>query len=181
MSRLTLAQTVEKRQRELLAIRGGAVKDLEQAQSDLIGAQGDLRSAEIALAAVRNRLRILGRSDAEIEKLEKAAQAPTAAEALKDKYSRFDGATGNPTHAADGSELDERARGKAAKEAEKKRKARLPFEEAVAADPDALAKARAKEVDAKEAAAEAAEVASAAEEAAREAAARAKRMGKKRS
>ena len=72
VSRLTLAQTIEKRQRDLLAIRGGSVKDLEQAQSDLIAAQGDLRSGEIALAAVRNRLRILGRSDAEIEKLEKA-------------------------------------------------------------------------------------------------------------
>ena len=36
-----------------------------------MGAQGDLRSAEIALAAVRNRLRILGRSDEEIGKLEK--------------------------------------------------------------------------------------------------------------
>jgi cobalt-zinc-cadmium efflux system membrane fusion protein len=70
-SRLTLAQTVEKRQRELLAIRGGALKDLEQAQSDLIGAQGDLRSAGIAHAAARNRLRILGRSDEEIDKLEK--------------------------------------------------------------------------------------------------------------
>ena len=70
-SRLALAQTGEKRQRELLAIRGGALKDLEQAQSDLIGAQGDLRSAEIALAASRNRLRILGRSDEEIGKLEK--------------------------------------------------------------------------------------------------------------
>jgi cobalt-zinc-cadmium efflux system membrane fusion protein len=70
-SRLALAQTSEKRQRELLAIRGGALKDLEQAQSDLIGAQGDLRSAEIALAASRNRLRILGRSDEEIAKLEK--------------------------------------------------------------------------------------------------------------
>jgi cobalt-zinc-cadmium efflux system membrane fusion protein len=70
-SRLTLAQTIEKRQRDLLAIRGGSIKDLEQAQSDLIQAQGDQRSAEIALAAVRNRLRILGRSDAEIEKLEK--------------------------------------------------------------------------------------------------------------
>jgi len=69
-SRLALAQTSEKRQRELLAIRGGALKDLEQAQSDLIGAQGDLRSAEIALAASRNRLRILGRSDEEIGKLE---------------------------------------------------------------------------------------------------------------
>jgi membrane fusion protein, heavy metal efflux system len=70
-SRVDLAKTVEKRQRELLAIRGGALKDLEQAQSDLIGAQGDLRSAEIALAAVRNRLRILGRSDADIDRLEK--------------------------------------------------------------------------------------------------------------
>src|SRR4051794_15409287 len=70
-SRLALAQQVEKRQKELLAIRGGALKDLEQAQSDLIGAQGDMRAAEIALAAVRNRLRILGRSDEEIEKLEK--------------------------------------------------------------------------------------------------------------
>jgi cobalt-zinc-cadmium efflux system membrane fusion protein len=70
-SRLLLAQTAEKRQRDLQAIRGGALKDLEQAQSDLVGAQGDLRSAEIALAAVRNRLRILGRSDDEVDKLEK--------------------------------------------------------------------------------------------------------------
>jgi cobalt-zinc-cadmium efflux system membrane fusion protein len=71
-SRLALAKTVEARQRELLAIRGGALKDLEQAQSDLVSAQGDMRSADIALAAVRNRLRILGRSDAEIDSLEKA-------------------------------------------------------------------------------------------------------------
>lgn len=70
-SKLALAQNFEKRQKELLAIRGGALKDLEQAQSDLIAAQGDLRSADIALAAVRNRLHILGRSDAEIEQLEK--------------------------------------------------------------------------------------------------------------
>ena len=71
-SRLLLAQTAEKRQRELQAIRGGALKDLEQAQSDLVGAQGDLRSAEIALAAVRNRLRILGRSDDEIAQAREA-------------------------------------------------------------------------------------------------------------
>jgi cobalt-zinc-cadmium efflux system membrane fusion protein len=70
-SKLALAKTVEARQRELLAIRGGALKDLEQAQSDLVSAQGDMRSADIALAAVRNRLRILGRSDAEIDALEK--------------------------------------------------------------------------------------------------------------
>src|SRR5258708_2138628 len=70
-AKLTLAQTSEKRQRDLLAIRGGALKDLEQAQSDLVNAQGDLRSAEIALAASRNRLRILGRSDDDIAQLEK--------------------------------------------------------------------------------------------------------------
>jgi len=70
-SRLELAQQVEKRQRELLAIRGGTLKDLEQAQSDLVNAQGDMRSAEITLAAARNRLRILGRSDEEIAQLEK--------------------------------------------------------------------------------------------------------------
>jgi len=70
-SKLALAKTVEARQRELLAIRGGALKDLEQAQSDLVSAQGDMRSADIALAAVRNRLRILGRSDADIDRLEK--------------------------------------------------------------------------------------------------------------
>lgn len=69
-SRLLLAQTGEKRQRELLAIRGGSIKDLEQAQSDLVGARGDLRSAEIALTAVRNRLSILGRSDEDIGRLE---------------------------------------------------------------------------------------------------------------
>ena len=70
-SRLQLAQQVEKRQKELLAIKGGALKDLEQAQSDLVNAQGDMRSAEIALAAARNRLRILGRTDEEIAQLEK--------------------------------------------------------------------------------------------------------------
>jgi len=70
-SKLELAKLSEKRQRELLAIRGGALKDLEQAQSDLVAAQGDMRSAEIALAASRNRLRILGRTDEEIDHLEK--------------------------------------------------------------------------------------------------------------
>jgi cobalt-zinc-cadmium efflux system membrane fusion protein len=70
-SRLVLAQAAEKRQKELLAIRGGALKDYEQAQSDLVQAQGDMRSADISLAAVRNRLRILGRTDDEIAELEK--------------------------------------------------------------------------------------------------------------
>jgi membrane fusion protein, heavy metal efflux system len=70
-SRLDLAQSVERRQRELFAIRGGARKDLEQAQAELVAAEGDHRAAQIALGAARNRLRILGCSEAQIAGLEK--------------------------------------------------------------------------------------------------------------
>ncbi|MBL6613131.1 MAG: efflux RND transporter periplasmic adaptor subunit, partial [Reyranella sp.] len=65
------AQAVEKRQRDLLALRGGALKDVAQAKSDLVAAQGDQHSAEIALGVSRNRLRILGCSEAQIAGLEK--------------------------------------------------------------------------------------------------------------
>ncbi len=48
-SRLELAQSAERRQRELMAIRGGARKDLEQAQAALVAAEGDHHAAQIAL------------------------------------------------------------------------------------------------------------------------------------
>jgi membrane fusion protein, heavy metal efflux system len=67
-----LAETNEKRQHELFLAHGAALKDWQQAQVDLASAQGNLSSAQIALSAVRNRLRILGRSDAEIAALENA-------------------------------------------------------------------------------------------------------------
>jgi cobalt-zinc-cadmium efflux system membrane fusion protein len=67
-----LAQTNEKRQHELYDSKGTALKDWQQAQVDLATAEGNFRSAEIALAAVRNRLRILGKSDAEINAIENA-------------------------------------------------------------------------------------------------------------
>jgi cobalt-zinc-cadmium efflux system membrane fusion protein len=67
-----LAETNEKRQHELFLAHGAAQKDWQQAQVDLASAQGNLSSAQIAVAAVRNRLRILGRSDAEITALENA-------------------------------------------------------------------------------------------------------------
>ena len=65
-----LAQKTEHRQHELLLAKAGAEKDWLQSQSDLTAAQNTLRSAEIALSAVRNRLRILGRTDTEISALE---------------------------------------------------------------------------------------------------------------
>jgi membrane fusion protein, heavy metal efflux system len=73
-SQLSLARITERRQHELYEAKAGALKDWEQAQSDLTGAQSDFRSADIALAAVRNRLRILGESDQEITRLENAKE-----------------------------------------------------------------------------------------------------------
>lgn len=68
-SQLGLAQTVERRQRELTDARATALKELQTAQNELVSAQNDLRAAETALEAVRNRLTILGKSEAEIAAL----------------------------------------------------------------------------------------------------------------
>ena len=67
-----LAEAAEKRQHDLFEAGGGAMKDWQQSQSDLASARGTLRTAEIALAASRNRLRILGKSDTEISAVETA-------------------------------------------------------------------------------------------------------------
>jgi membrane fusion protein, heavy metal efflux system len=74
-AQLNLAQTSEKRQHDLYLAKGGALKDWQQSQVDLATAEGNLRTAEIALASVRNRLRILGKSDAEIDAIEAAPSA----------------------------------------------------------------------------------------------------------
>jgi cobalt-zinc-cadmium efflux system membrane fusion protein len=64
-----LAAANEKRQHDLYDAQGAALKDWQQAQVDLATAQG-------ALAAVRNRLRILGKTDAEIDALEQGPKMP---------------------------------------------------------------------------------------------------------
>jgi len=71
-TQLVQAQTNETRARELYRANGGALKDWQQSQTDLAAAKNALSAAEIALATARNRLRILGRSDAEIAALENA-------------------------------------------------------------------------------------------------------------
>ena len=62
-SQLNLAVMTEKRQHALYLSNGAALKDWQQSQADLVTAQSNVRAGEIALAAVRNRLRIsrLGR------------------------------------------------------------------------------------------------------------------------
>jgi cobalt-zinc-cadmium efflux system membrane fusion protein len=69
-SQVGLLGVAARRQQALLAVQGAALKDVQQAQADLTGAQNDQRSAEIALAAVRDRLRILGVTDQDIAQLD---------------------------------------------------------------------------------------------------------------
>ena len=69
-AQLKLAATAEQRQHALYLAKGGALKDWQQSQMDLATAQNNLSAQEIALAAVRNRLRILGKSDREIDAIE---------------------------------------------------------------------------------------------------------------
>jgi membrane fusion protein, heavy metal efflux system len=72
-AQLALMETNEKRQHELFLAHGAAQKDWQQSQVDLANAQGGFNTAEIALASVRNRLRIFGKTDAEITAVEQAA------------------------------------------------------------------------------------------------------------
>lgn len=69
---LDIARATEKRQHELYDAGAAALKDWRQAQSDLV-------NAEAALAAARGRLRILGKSGAEIDTLAKAPAGMTEA------------------------------------------------------------------------------------------------------
>ena len=69
-AQLAQAQINEKRAHELYLAKGGALKDWQQSQTDLGAAQNTVRSDDIALAAARNELRILGKNDQEIAGLE---------------------------------------------------------------------------------------------------------------
>ncbi|MFZ5736786.1 MAG: efflux RND transporter periplasmic adaptor subunit [Pseudomonadota bacterium] len=65
-SQLELAQLQDKRARDLMEAKAVPLKDYQQAQATLITAQNDVQSATTALQAARNRLRILGLSEAAI-------------------------------------------------------------------------------------------------------------------
>ena len=69
-AQLSQAEINEKRAHELYLAKGGALKDWQQSQTELASAQNTARSADIALAAVRNRLRILAKTDRDIAALE---------------------------------------------------------------------------------------------------------------
>jgi len=65
---LNLAKIVEQQNKSLYETKAGPLRDLQQAQATTLAAQNDLHAAQISLEAVRNRLRILGKSEDEITK-----------------------------------------------------------------------------------------------------------------
>jgi cobalt-zinc-cadmium efflux system membrane fusion protein len=69
-AQLLQAQVNEKRAHQLYQAQGGALKDWQQSQTDLASAQNAERTAGIALAAARNQLKILGKTDSDIAALE---------------------------------------------------------------------------------------------------------------
>src|SRR6185312_15850717 len=73
-SKLKLSEINEKRQNDLYAGKAVPLKDLQNAQNDLATAQNDLRAAETAVEAAHNRLRILGRSEEQINAFQQTRQ-----------------------------------------------------------------------------------------------------------
>ena len=65
-SQLELAQIQDKRAHDLYDGKAVPLKDYQQAQAALVSAQNDMRSSETALEAARNRMRILGLTEAAI-------------------------------------------------------------------------------------------------------------------
>ena len=68
---LKLARRTEERQHQLYLNKAVALKDWEQAEADVQNAESDLLATEAALAAARDRLRLFGKRDADIARIER--------------------------------------------------------------------------------------------------------------
>jgi len=69
-STLELARRTENRQHHLYLNKAVSLKDWEQAEADVKSAERDVRSAESTLEATRARLRVFGKTEAEIQRIE---------------------------------------------------------------------------------------------------------------
>jgi multidrug efflux pump subunit AcrA (membrane-fusion protein) len=67
---LELARRTEDRQHRLYLNKAVSLKDWEQAEADVKNAERDCRSAESALQAARARLRVFGKTESEIARIE---------------------------------------------------------------------------------------------------------------
>ena len=75
---MSVANIQLKRAKDLLATNAVAKRDYETAEIAQVGAINDLKTGQVALEAARNRLRILGKNDAEIAAFESGQQAINA-------------------------------------------------------------------------------------------------------
>jgi cobalt-zinc-cadmium efflux system membrane fusion protein len=73
-AQLATAQRTAERQRLIYETAGGALKDYQQAKTDLAAAQATARTASASLGAARDKLAILGKSQAEIARLENVGE-----------------------------------------------------------------------------------------------------------
>ena len=67
---LSLARHNAERQHQLYSEKAAALKDWQQAQTDLKNAESDVRAAEAALLAARDKLRAFGKGEADIARIE---------------------------------------------------------------------------------------------------------------
>lgn len=71
-AQVALTKRVLDRQTTLVAEKAAAMRELDQARADYSAAESDLRTAEGAVSAARNKVRVLvGRSDADIARIER--------------------------------------------------------------------------------------------------------------
>ena len=73
-AQLGAAQRTADRQQQIYQTAGGALKDYQQARADLVAAQASARTAAASLGAARDKLSILGKSQAEIARLESVGE-----------------------------------------------------------------------------------------------------------
>lgn len=95
------------------------------------------QAADMALKKLETQLTLKSK---EKEKFEKLMALPPVEQSLADKYSRFDAATGEPTHDKDGSELEGKAKDKARKDVEKAKKVLDPLTKKLVEDPEFMKK-----------------------------------------
>jgi cobalt-zinc-cadmium efflux system membrane fusion protein len=72
---LNLARHNEERQHQLYNEKAAALKEWQQAQADLQNAESDVRAADAALLAARDKLRAFGKSATEIARIEQGRTA----------------------------------------------------------------------------------------------------------
>jgi len=113
---------------------------------EVLRAEAEERDRQAREARAKKARGALERREAELAKLTKLAELPSVAEALSDRYSRFD-PSGEPTHDAAGAELDDKGRKAARKALEKERKARAPLLRALEKDGEGALAAMAAEVE----------------------------------